>query len=107
MQDSNARHVSPEMLRRDLVTPKRWLSKAHGIAKALRSEVPMQMGPCQASIRRLVGQSATCLHGASSRDCCPLVRPAQLAAPLSARPGHLAAQQGLAQLISKPAHQHA
>ena len=67
----------------------------------------MQMGPFQViNIGNLVGQSATCLHGPSSRGCCPLERPAQRAAPLSARPGRLNAQQGLPHLASNPARQH-
>ena len=107
MQDSNAQHAKLKIVRMDLVILKSWLSKL-GMAYALRSGMSMQRGPCQVvNIGRLVGQSATSLHAPISHGCCPLERPAQRAAPLSARPGRSGVQQGLSPLASNPARQHA
>ena len=107
-QDSTAQYASLKTERMESAIPKSWLPKALGMAYALRSGMSMQMGPCQViSIGRLVGQSATCLQGPSSRGCCPLERPAQRAAPLSARPARSGVQQGLVRLASNPARQHA
>ena len=107
-QDSTAQHARLRRVRTELEISKSWLSKALGMAYALRSGVSMQMGPDQViSSGRLVGQSATCLHGPSSRGCCPLERPAQRAAPLSARPARSGVQQGLVRLASNLARQHA